>query len=398
MFIIFVLAIMVYVLYNIYERATSKQFMLDKDIQENIKSNLENGNYGKVVFAGGCFWCTEAEFNHSDGVVSVISGYAQSDKENPTYDEVSSGEVKARESVEVVYDKTKVSFDDLIEKYFEHIDPTDTGGQFADRGYQYTSAIYYTTEDQKEVIEKIERRINDSNKFTDESGKSLRVATEVLPFSNFYPAEEYHQDYKDKNPVRYAGYREASGRNRFIKLHWQDGSTTTREIFERDNSSSTTNSVHASVDPWLDLSKEAKAKKLKELTPLQYKVTQESGTERSFSAGNYNDNKEKGLYVDIVSGEPLFLSSDKYDSGTGWPSFVKPIDAEAITLHVDKGIFTTRTEVRSRVADSHLGHVFEDGPVDKGGKRYCMNGAALRFIPLSDMETEGYSKYIKLLN
>ena len=224
--------------------------------------------------------------------------------------------------------------------------------------------------------------------------KNKKIATEILPYNNFYPAEEYHQDYKDKNPARYQYYREGSGRNAFIKIHWPDGSLQgTKPLLS--TAPSPKEGVNTKVkNTWQNFSQSDKEKRLKELTPIQYKVTQKTGTEPSHAVGNYNDNKESGIYVDIVSGEPLYLSSDKFDSGTGWPSFVKPISSTAVTTRVDSGLFSTRTEIRSAIADSHLGHVFDDGPVDRGGKRYCMNGAALRFVPVSQMSIEGYGEYI----
>ncbi len=397
------LGILIYLIaftgYNTYKRANSPKFVREINMQEEINTKLENKEYGKVIFAGGCFWCTESEFNKSLGVISAVSGYADSEKENPSYEEVSVGDVTAREAVEVIYDPKKVNFEDLLKKYWTHIDPSDEAGSFADKGYQYTSAIYYTTDAQKVLSENTKNKI--------EEFKKIKVATKILPFTNFYPAEEYHQDYKDKNPIRYNGYREGSGRNSYIRLYWQDGSTTTRAIFsELENKlninnknnmkdeNKTQNNVTAKS--WLNFSPEAKIEKLKTLNSLQRQVTQEDGTERAFD-NEYNDNKEVGIYVDIVSGEPLFLSKDKYDSGTGWPSFVKPVDEYAITLHTDDWFFSERTEVRSKIANSHLGHVFEDGPSDRGGQRYCMNSASLKFIELDNMEKEGYGEYINML-
>ncbi len=379
-----------FVLYNTYKRAHSPQYKREINMQEEINTKINNGEYQKVVFAGGCFWCTESEFNHATGIISAVSGYADSRKENPTYEEVSSEKVKAREAVEVIYDPTKITFENLLQKYWTHIDPADEGGQFGDRGYQYTSAIYYTADEQKSLSEKSKNKI--------EEIKKIKVATEILPFNNFYPAEEYHQDYKDKNPIRYNTYREGSGRNSYIRLHWQDGSTTTKSIFLEDNilNIKNKNENKREIKTWLNFDSKIKEEKLKNLTPLQYDVTQKEGTEKSFQ-NEYEANKEVGIYVDIVSGEPLFLSKDKYDSGTGWPSFSLPINESALTLHIDNGIFTSRTEVRSKIADSHLGHVFDDGPKDRGGKRYCMNSASMRFIKLIDMETEGYLEYIELL-
>lgn len=373
-----------FVAYNTYDRATSPQYVPEKAI-------VENKNYERIVLSGGCFWCTESEYNHESGVISAISGYADSSKVNPTYAEVGSETVKARESVEVIYDPKIISIDKILEIYWKHINPTDGEGQFADRGYQYTPAIYYTTLEQNIVADAQKNKINESKKFT------LPVKVEIIKFTNFYPAEEYHQDYKDKNPVRYATYREGSGRNKFIRENWEDTSYKVKEIFNQVTT--TTKPIikkSMTTSNWKTLTPEVKAEKLKALTPLQFNVTQKEGTERSFQ-NEYNANKEKGIYVDIVSGEPLFLSSDKYDSGTGWPSFVKPISDDMVVLKKEDGYFSSRVEVRSKIADSHLGHVFDDGPSDRGGKRYCMNSASMRFIPIADLEKEGYGDYITMI-
>jgi peptide methionine sulfoxide reductase msrA/msrB len=363
--------------YNTYSRATSPQFVQDKTITENT-------TYQKIVFAGGCFWCTESEFNHVSGIISAVSGYADSEKANPTYSEVGSEKIKAREAVEVVYDPKTITVDTLLEIYFRHIDPTDDKGQFADRGYQYSPAVYYLTEEQKTKSLALIKKIDSTKKF----GTPVRVV--IAPFKNFYPAEEYHQDYKDKNPIRYNVYREGSGRNAFIRNNWEDTSPFVDQIFKSKNTMQQKNM-------WENFDDTKKQEALKQLTPLQYKVTQENGTERPHTNDTHTSG-DKGIYVDIVSGEPLFLSTDKYDSGTGWPSFVRPLSEGSVTLHVDKSIFSTRTEVRSKIADSHLGHVFDDGPKDRGGKRYCMNGAALRFVKIEDMEKEGYGEYVKLIH
>jgi peptide methionine sulfoxide reductase msrA/msrB len=368
--------------YNTYSRETSPQFVPDTSVAENKQ-------YQKIVLAGGCFWCTESEYNHEPGVISAISGYTDSAVPNPGYREVSSKKIKAREAVEVIYDPSVISEARILEIYYTHINPTDAGGQFNDRGYQYSTAIYYVTEQQKTIAEEFKKNIDISKKF------ALPVVTEILPFVNFYPAEEYHQDYKDKNPVRYAAYREGSGRNAFIRENWKDAEVN-KKIF---TSTHTTKTMNTSINKkWQNFTQEEKAARLQTLTSEQFNVTQKEGTERPFTPGNFEAHKEKGIYVDVVSGEPLFLSSDKYDSGTGWPSFVKPISDDMVTLKIDKKLFTTRTEVRSKIADSHLGHVFDDGPKDRGGKRYCMNGAALRFVALADMEREGYGEYVSFIN
>lgn len=381
--IIFILWAGFFILHNTYLRATSKAYIPDPIIAQEVSAK----KYEKVIFAGGCFWCTESEFNHVPGVISAISGYADVEEmyeigKGPSYQEVSSEIVTAREAVEVVYDVKLVTYDTLLEKYFRHINPTDSGGQFADRGHQYTPAIYYTNSKQHDASVALITKIDQTGKF------EKKVVVEVLPFKNFYPAEEYHQDYKDKNQVRYEVYREGSGRNSYIRKNWADDSTFIIEIFGTIKNMNTQN-----TPSWKHFTKEMKEESIKKLTPLQYKVTQEEGTERPFS-NEYNKNYEHGIYVDIVSGEPLFLSTDKFDSGTGWPSFVKPIDASDVTLKEENGIFSSRTEVRSKIADSHLGHVFPDGPEDRGGMRYCMNSASLRFIPLAKMEEEGYGEFI----
>ncbi len=369
-----------YVLYNTYNRAISPQHVSDSGV-------ASNSSYTKIIVAGGCFWCTESEYEHQVGVLEAVSGYADSAAENPRYADVSSGKVKAREAVQVIYDEKLISTAKILEIYFRHIDPTDAGGQFADHGYQYTPAIYYFNDVQKNLATILIQKIEGTGKF------SSPVKVEVLPYTNFYTAEEYHQDYKDKNPVRYAAYREANGRNAFIRKNWQDDSPYVKDIFSSQTSSTSTTIMKQRH--WEDFTKEEKEEKLKTLTELSLKVTQEEGTERAFTH-EYNDNKRDGLYVDIVSGEPLFSSKDKYDSGTGWPSFVKPVATSSVTLHEDKGLFTSRTEVRSVIADSHLGHVFPDGPQDRGGMRYCMNGAALLFIPKEELEARGYGEYVSL--
>ncbi|MBP9782334.1 MAG: peptide-methionine (R)-S-oxide reductase MsrB [Candidatus Pacebacteria bacterium] len=381
LFVVGSLCIM-FILFNTYMRAVSPRATNDL----SLETALANGTYVRIVVAGGCFWCTEAEYEHVSGVVSAMSGYTSvernyTESEGPRYAEVSSGEVKAREAVEVIYDPRTISTETILELYMRHIDPTDAGGQFADRGYQYSPAIYYTTEEQAREANALLARIGASRKF------AQPTVVEVLPAQKFYLAEEYHQNYKDKNSVRYAVYREGSGRNAFVREHWVEGAPFIDSIFK----------TQPMTTSWNLFTEEQKQKRIKELTPIQYEVTQEEGTERPYDNA-YHDNKESGIYVDLVSGEPLFLSTDKYDSGTGWPSFVRPIDEGAVTLHEDKRLFSVRTEVRSAVADSHLGHVFDDGPQDRGGKRYCMNSAALRFVGVSSMEAEGYGAYIERLN
>lgn len=321
-----------------------------------------------ATFAGGCFWCTEVDFEKVPGVVKVISGYTGGHKDNPTYEEVSSGKTGHVESIQVYYDPAKVTYAELLDTFWKHIDPTDGGGQFVDRGAQYRGVIFYHNEDQKRLAEKSKEEFGKSGKF------SKPIATEILPFTKFYAAEEYHQDYYKKNPIRYKYYRFGSGRDSFLDKVWGKERNIIKPALETAGK------------------KPDDATLRKKLTPLQYEVTQKEGTEPAFH-NEYWDNHREGIYVDIVSGEPLFISSDKFESGTGWPSFTKPLEPGNIMEREDHSWFMKRVEVRSKHGDSHLGHVFPDGP-QPTGLRYCMNSASMRFIPKEDLEKEGYGKYL----
>ncbi len=309
-----------------------------------------------ATFAGGCFWCMVSPFDKQPGIEKVVSGYTGGHTENPTYEEVCSDTTGHYEAVQITYDPAVFPYKNLLQLFWQQIDPTDVGGQFHDRGKSYQTAIFYHDEEQRELAEASKAELAASGRFL------KPIVTEILPAGPFYQAEEKHQDYYKKNPFHYNMYKEGSGRARFIREHWNE--------------------------------QKSDEELRKELTPIQYEVTRNSATEPPFR-NEYWATFEDGIYVDIISGEPLFSSTDKFDAGCGWPSFTKPIRRMELEERLDTSHGMRRIEVRAKQSDSHLGHVFDDGP-GPDRARYCINSAALRFIPKERLVEEGYGQYLGL--
>jgi peptide methionine sulfoxide reductase msrA/msrB len=309
-----------------------------------------------ATFAGGCFWCMVSPFDEQPGIIEIVSGYTGGHTKNPTYEEVCSNTTGHYEAVQITFDPDVFPYRKLLELFWQQIDPTDEGGQFNDRGSSYKTAIFYHSEVQREQAESSKKELEKSGRF------QKPIVTEILPSCPFYKAEEKHQQYYKKNPFHYNLYKEGSGRSRFIRENWKNSKN----------------------DEQLR----------KELTPIQYEVTRNNATEPPFKNEFWN-HTEDGIYVDIISGEPLFSSKDKYDAGCGWPSFTKPLRRFEIEEKFDTSHGMRRIEVRSKTSDSHLGHVFDDGP-GPDRARYCINSAALRFVPKNKLVEEGYGEFVGL--
>ncbi|MEW9078524.1 peptide-methionine (S)-S-oxide reductase MsrA [Terrisporobacter glycolicus] len=303
-----------------------------------------------ATFAGGCFWCMVKPFDEYEGVESVISGYTGGYTENPTYEDVCTDLTGHIEAIQITFDDEIISYKELLDIYWSVIDPTQVGGQFADRGHHYKTVIFYHDKNQREEAEKSKEELGQSGLY------DKPIVTEIRKAETFYEAEDYHQYYYKKNPEHYNRYYQGSGRSKHIKKMWAK----------------------------------------KNLTPLQYEVTQNSATEPPFD-NEYYDNFEEGIYVDIISGEPLFASKDKFESGCGWPSFAKPLRKGILSFYEDYSHNMERVEVKGNKSESHMGHVFEDGPEEMGGLRFCINSASLRFIPKEKMKEEGYEEYLRYL-
>lgn len=349
LFLSILFLILIFIGFKLIRNDNSKSSIIEN--QETSENNLSSvKNKGEIYLAGGCFWGVEGYFKKIPGVLDTSVGYANGKTSDTNYEKIAS--TGHSETVKISYDKDKVSLQDILEYYFRIIDPTSVNKQGNDVGSQYRTGIYYINENDKLIIDEILRQKQENYE--------KKIAVEAEPLKNFVLAEDYHQDYLDKNPGGYC----------HINI-----SLANKPLDSKSNG------INKDKNTFKD-----------KLTEDQYKVTQENETEKAFSSV-YDKLDEAGIYVDVVTGEPLFSSKDKYDAGCGWPSFTKPIDAN-IDYKDDKTYGMERVEVRSKKGDSHLGHVFNDGPKDKGGVRYCINGAALRFVPLSKMEEEGYGEYI----
>lgn len=363
--VLLVAAILYFAINFVNKNADLQAGRQNEDADGRQKGNNEMRTYDEtkvktIYLAGGCFWGLEAYMQKLNGVEDAISGYANGKTENPSYyDLKTSGHA---ETVKVIYNPEIISLEDILAHYLRVVNPVSVNKQGNDVGTQYRTGIYYTDEAEKAIIENVLAK--------EQTKHDKPIAIEVEPLRHFYEAEEYHQDYLEKNPGGYC----------HIDLSLAD------KPLDKDE------------EPIIDSSRYIKPSDddlKKNLTDIQYDVTQNSATERAFSH-EYHDSFKRGIYVDITTKEPLFSSTDKFESGCGWPSFSKPISKDVVKYFEDNSHFMHRTEVRSRSGNAHLGHVFNDGPKELGGQRYCINGASLEFIPYDEMDEKGYG-YLKYL-
>lgn len=339
-----------------------------------------------ATFAGGCFWCMASAFDKKPGIEQVVSGYMGGDVDNPSYEHVCTGSTGHAEVIQVHFDPKIITYQELLKIFFSQINPTDKGGSFMDRGSQYRSAVFYHTEEQKQLALEAIQQIDDSKMFENP------VVSQVQEAVKFFPAEEYHQDYHKKNPLQYKYYSLGSGRKSFVNRVWDEKSLKIFDQIRPEQKDTLTQTEQGAPTPIIPDDDALK----KQLTPLQYKVTRENATEPPFKNEFWN-NKQEGIYVDVISGTPLFSSKDKFDSGCGWPSFTRPIKEKQMVERQDNSLFMQRTEVRSKTSNAHLGHVFDDGP-GPSGLRYCINSAALKFIPRQELKQHGYEDLEELFS